>query len=156
MFTDRPPPQSWFLPLICTALADQVGACTADSGEHLERDRLLVEPPVRRSRLHHRVLPADVVRGQRKLREAVANRSHDVEVTERRLDHQRVRALLDVETAFAREHAASAAASGDASGLERWLHVFEAASRARSELVRRNLNPQLVVEGLLLDLRASA
>jgi hypothetical protein len=47
-------------------------------------------------------------------------------------------------------------AAGDAPALERWLGVFEAAPRARRELVRRNLNPQLVVEGLLLDLRASA
>ena len=69
---------------------------------------------------------------------------------------ERAQLFLEVEAAFARDRAASAAASGDASGLERWMRVFEAASRARSELVRRNLNPQLVVEGLLLDLRASA
>jgi DNA polymerase-3 subunit delta' len=69
---------------------------------------------------------------------------------------ERARLFLEVEAAFARARAEDAAGSGEARALERWLRVFEAASRARSELVRRNLNPQLVVEGLLLDLRASA
>ncbi len=68
----------------------------------------------------------------------------------------RAQLFLEVEAAFARTHAEAAARSSDASGLERWLDVFEAASKARSELARRNLNPQLVVEGLLLDLRARA
>ena len=64
--------------------------------------------------------------------------------------------FLEVEVAFARARAEDASGSGEGRALERWLRVFEAASRARSELGRRNLNPQLVVEGLLLDLRASA
>jgi DNA polymerase-3 subunit delta' len=68
----------------------------------------------------------------------------------------RARLFLEVDAAFARARAEAAAGSGDARALERWLRVFEAASRARSELDRRNLNPQLVVEGLLLELRASA
>ena len=63
--------------------------------------------------------------------------------------------FLDVETAFARARAETAVGEGDTREAERWLRAFEAASKARSELVRRNLNPQLVVEGLLLDLRAS-
>ncbi len=69
---------------------------------------------------------------------------------------ERARLFLEVETAFARASAEAAAGSGDERALERWLRAFEAASRARSELVRRNLNPQLVVEGLLLELRMSA
>ena len=69
---------------------------------------------------------------------------------------ERARLFLEVEVAFARAHAEAASVAGEGRALERWLRVFEAASRARSELGRRNLNPQLVVEGLLLDLRASA
>ncbi|MEX2206360.1 MAG: DNA polymerase III subunit [Myxococcota bacterium] len=68
---------------------------------------------------------------------------------------ERARLFLEVETAFARSRAEEAIGSGDGRAVERWLRVFEAASKARSELVRRNLNPQLVVEGLLLELRAS-
>ncbi len=67
----------------------------------------------------------------------------------------RARLFLEVEGAFARERAEAAVATGDARALDRWLRVFEAAARARFELERRNLNPQLVVEGLLLDLRAT-
>jgi DNA polymerase-3 subunit delta' len=69
---------------------------------------------------------------------------------------ERARLFLEVETAFARARADAAIAAGDAPSAERWLRAFESASEARSELVRRNLNPQLVVEGLLLELRASA
>jgi len=69
---------------------------------------------------------------------------------------ERARLFLEVETAFARARAEAAIEAGDTRAAERWLRAFEAASEARSELVRRNLNPQLVVEGLLLDLRASA
>jgi len=69
---------------------------------------------------------------------------------------ERARLFLEVEAAFARARAEAAAGAGEERALERWLRVFESASRARSELVRRNLNPQLVVEGLLLELRASA
>ncbi len=69
---------------------------------------------------------------------------------------ERARLFLEVETAFARGRAEAAIGDGDGCAVERWLRVFEAASKARSELVRRNLNPQLVVEGQLLDLRGSA
>ena len=37
--------------------------------------------------------------------------------------------------------------------LDRWIERAERGARARSELAIRNLNPQLVVEGLMLDLR---
>ena len=37
--------------------------------------------------------------------------------------------------------------------LERWVKRAEAGANARRELIVRNLNPQLVVEGLMLDLR---
>jgi DNA polymerase-3 subunit delta' len=63
------------------------------------------------------------------------------------------RAFLDVQSAFARARAQTAAEAGDARGLERWLRAFESASNARFELERRNLNPQLLVESLLLELR---
>jgi DNA polymerase III subunit delta' len=64
------------------------------------------------------------------------------------------RAYLDVHSAFARTQAEAAAQAGDARALERWLRAFESASNARLELERRNLNPQLLVESLLLELRS--
>jgi DNA polymerase-3 subunit delta' len=67
---------------------------------------------------------------------------------------ERVELLIAVYRALARRETERAAQAGDARALERWLDRFEAAERARRELVRRNLNPQLVVEGLLLELRA--
>jgi DNA polymerase-3 subunit delta' len=68
----------------------------------------------------------------------------------------RARLYTDVQSAFAREQAEVAAHGDDSRALERWLRAFESASRARAELERRNLNPQLLVESLLLELRASA
>jgi len=68
---------------------------------------------------------------------------------------ERARLFLEVEAAHARASAAAAVEAGDARALARWLDAFDAAARARRELDARNLNPQLVVEGLLLDLRAS-
>jgi DNA polymerase-3 subunit delta' len=67
---------------------------------------------------------------------------------------ERVELLIAVYRAYARRETERAAGAGDARALERWLDRFESAERARRELVRRNLNPQLVVEGLLLELRA--
>lgn len=67
---------------------------------------------------------------------------------------ERVDLLIAVYRALARREAERAAGAGDTRVLERWLDRFEAAERARRELWRRNLNPQLVVEGLLLELRA--
>lgn len=66
---------------------------------------------------------------------------------------EQARAFIDVQSAFARSRAEAAAQSGEPRELERWLRVFEAASNAKLELERRNLNPQLLVESLLLDLR---
>lgn len=68
----------------------------------------------------------------------------------------RAKSYIEVQSAFARERAERAAAAGDTRALERWLRAFESAARARGELEQRNLNPQLVVESLLLELRASA
>jgi DNA polymerase-3 subunit delta' len=65
----------------------------------------------------------------------------------------RAELLLGVYGALARRESERAARAGDAAALERWLERFESGQRARRELVRRNLNPQLVVEGLLLELR---
>ena len=68
---------------------------------------------------------------------------------------QRTRAqlMLAVHAAISRASIERAAREGDANGLARWLDRADAGARARRELVRRNLNPQLVVEGLLLGLR---
>jgi DNA polymerase-3 subunit delta' len=68
---------------------------------------------------------------------------------------ERTELLLAVHGALAREGARRAAQAGDPAGVRRWVERFEAGERARGELARRNLNPQLIVEGLLLDLRAS-
>jgi DNA polymerase-3 subunit delta' len=66
----------------------------------------------------------------------------------------RVELLLAVHGALARRECERAAAAADAARLERWLERFESGERTRRELARRNLNPQLVAEGLLLELRA--
>jgi DNA polymerase III subunit delta' len=67
---------------------------------------------------------------------------------------EQARAFIDVQSAFARARAEAAAAAGQTRELERWLRAFESASAARLELERRNLNPQLLVESLLLELRS--
>jgi DNA polymerase-3 subunit delta' len=67
----------------------------------------------------------------------------------------RAELLMAVLRAIARREVQAHASAGDPDGAERWLDHFEAVGRTRGEFVRRNLNPQLVVEGLLLDLRAS-
>ncbi len=63
---------------------------------------------------------------------------------------ERCELLLAVHGAVAREQVARAVQSDDRAAAERWLDRAEAGERARKELVRRNLNPQLVAEGLLL------
>ena len=65
---------------------------------------------------------------------------------------ERARAFIEVQSAFARSQAEAAASGRDSRALERWLRAFESAARARGELLQRNLNPQLVVESLLLEL----
>ena len=61
---------------------------------------LLVEPAALRRRLDHRVLARDVVRADRNV-ERVARGADHVEVRQRRLDHDRVGALLEIELALA-------------------------------------------------------
>jgi DNA polymerase-3 subunit delta' len=65
---------------------------------------------------------------------------------------ERARAFIDAQAAFARGQAEAAANERQPQRLERWLRAFESATRARMELDARNLNPQLVVESLLLEL----
>ena len=77
-----------------------VGTRAADRGQRLDRRRALVEVAGRGGGLHHRVLAGDVVGGDREV-EALAHRADHVEVGERRLDHQHVRSLGDVELALA-------------------------------------------------------
>jgi DNA polymerase-3 subunit delta' len=67
---------------------------------------------------------------------------------------ERARAYINAQSAFARERAEVAANGAEPGALERWLRAFESAARARAELDARNLNPQLVVESLLLELRS--
>src|SRR4051794_5852525 len=77
-----------------------VGARPTDRRQRLDRRRALVDVARRSRRLEHRVLARHAVRGERQL-EALAHRAHDVEVRQRRLDHQHIRALRDVELALA-------------------------------------------------------
>ena len=62
--------------------------------------------------------------------------------------------FLDVLGAVARQQVEAAVRSQETPGAERWLRCAEAAERARREWRRRNLNAQLMVEGLLLELHA--
>ncbi|MBW2280562.1 MAG: DNA polymerase III subunit delta' [Deltaproteobacteria bacterium] len=65
---------------------------------------------------------------------------------------ERCQLLLAVHGAVARERVAQAVQGDDRAAAERWLDRAEAGERARKELARRNLNPRLVAEGLLLAL----
>ncbi|MFQ5514653.1 MAG: DNA polymerase III subunit delta' [Myxococcota bacterium] len=64
--------------------------------------------------------------------------------------------LLGVYAALARREAERALHEHAPATLSRWLDRAEAAERARAELDRRNLNAQLLIEGLLLDLLPGA
>jgi DNA polymerase-3 subunit delta' len=66
---------------------------------------------------------------------------------------QRAEILLAVCGAVARRGLERASREGGRTGLDRWLGFAESTQRARQEMIRRNLNPQLLVEGLLLDLQ---
>ena len=55
--------------------------------------------------------------------------------------------------AVVRRRVETATDRGDRGGADRWLRCFEAGERVRRELIRRNLNPQMVIEGLLLEFR---
>lgn len=61
--------------------------------------------------------------------------------------------LLSVYDAVARRAVETAAEERDTGTLETWLDRIDGAAEARRELVRRNLNPQILVENLLLDLK---
>lgn len=65
----------------------------------------------------------------------------------------RVELALSVYGAVAREQAEEAIGRSDPAALEHWLGRFEAGSRARRSWSTRNLNAQLLFEGLLLDWR---
>ena len=64
---------------------------------------------------------------------------------------ERAERFLAVHAALSRSEVARAATDGDARLLERWLDRADAGERARRELARRNLNPQMLVESLLLS-----
>ena len=66
----------------------------------------------------------------------------------------RTELLLRVHGALARRAVETAARGGCGPELERWLTRAESSERAHREWARRNLNPQLLVEGLLLELQA--
>ncbi len=68
----------------------------------------------------------------------------------------RTELLFEVHAAFARRAIEALLAQGSSAELEHWLERADAGERARREWARRNLNPQLLVEGLLLELQATA
>ena len=82
--------------LACEVGQHEVGAGTLDRREVLDRHRVAVDPTVPRRGLDHRVLAAHVVRRDRHV-ELGAHCGDHVEVRERRLDHDHVGALVDVE-----------------------------------------------------------
>jgi DNA polymerase-3 subunit delta' len=61
--------------------------------------------------------------------------------------------LLAVHAAVARQQIEEALRADDRAATERWLERAESAERARKEMARRNLNPQLIAEGLLLAMQ---
>ncbi len=65
---------------------------------------------------------------------------------------ERMELFLEVYAALARERVEAAARAGDASAAARWLDRAQAVADAAREWRRRNLQPQLVVEGLLFEL----
>ena len=68
-------------------------------------------------------------------------------------NRQRVELFLDVHAAVARDQVREALEREEVEKIDRWLRQAERAVEARRELVRRNLNPQMLVESLLLDLK---
>jgi hypothetical protein len=66
---------------------------------------------------------------------------------------ERCELLLAVHATLARQAVEAAVQAGDREAVERWLVRAESGERARRELARRNLNPQLVAEGLLLAMQ---
>ncbi len=69
---------------------------------------------------------------------------------------ERLELFLDVHHAVARRKMEEALQAARPELAARWIEREDAAERARLETIRRNLNPQLVVEGLLLELRRAA
>jgi DNA polymerase-3 subunit delta' len=69
---------------------------------------------------------------------------------------ERLELFLNVHHALAREAVEEALRAGAPERAARWIERDDAAELARLETIRRNLNPQLVVEGLLLELRRAA
>jgi DNA polymerase III delta' subunit len=67
----------------------------------------------------------------------------------------RTQLFFDVYEAHARLAIRDAIERGDSGAAERWLTRAERGIAARREAARRNLNPQLLVEGLLFELRAA-
>jgi DNA polymerase-3 subunit delta' len=70
-------------------------------------------------------------------------------------NRRRVEFFLDVHAAVTRWRVEEALEQGRTEEAERWLRQADRAIDARRELGRRNLNPQLLVESILFDLKGS-
>jgi DNA polymerase-3 subunit delta' len=68
-------------------------------------------------------------------------------------NRQRIELFLDVHSVVSRERVQDALERGKTAEVGRWLRQAERAVEAHRELRRRNLNPQMLVESLLLDLK---
>src|SRR5215213_3948247 len=83
-------------PIECPVAQDQIRASAPDGGQRLLDRRLPIDPAVGSRGLYHGVLTGDVVCRYRQI-DSLADRTYHIEVAERRLDHDNVGTLLDVE-----------------------------------------------------------
>jgi DNA polymerase-3 subunit delta' len=67
---------------------------------------------------------------------------------------ERAEVYLDVHQAVARRRVEESLGEEATGTLEGWLRQADRAAEARREIRRRNLNPQMLIEALLLDLKA--
>src|SRR6185437_8301765 len=79
---------------------DDAGASALNAGEDFERNAFFVDPAVARGGLYHRVFAAHVVSGDGNV-EALANTLDYIQISQRGLYHDHVRALFQVELDFA-------------------------------------------------------
>jgi DNA polymerase-3 subunit delta' len=69
---------------------------------------------------------------------------------------QRVELFLAVHASVSRRRVEAAIREDRSQAIDAWLHHSERGIEARHELLRRNLNPQMLVESLVLDLKENS
>ena len=78
---------------------ENIGAGAFDGGGCLENDSFAFDPAGACGGFDHCVLSADLISGQRHI-ELLASARNDIEVCQRRFDHDDVHAFFDIERAF--------------------------------------------------------